>query len=283
MPTRTQQADLISSAYASHGDTKHIMLIPSTPTECFEMTAEALDLADRFQTVVFVMSDLDLGMNDHLTPALKWDDARSYDRGKVYTSEDLENMEKFGRYLDVDGDGIPYRTLPGTHPTKGSYFTRGTSRDEYARYTEKGDAYVRNVDRLVKKWQTAKSWMPKPEHLGNENQNNLGIIFFGTTYYAALEAMEMLQDEGISIDALRLKSFPFPEEVQSFIDNHDEVFVIEQNRDAQMRTLLINELNVSPSKLIPILHYDGMPIPATDICTKIVAHLSVNALRNDSL
>ena len=283
MPTRTQQADLISSAYASHGDTKHIMLIPSTPTECFEMTAEALDLADRFQTVVFVMSDLDLGMNDHLTPALKWDDARSYDRGKVYTSEDLENMEKFGRYLDVDGDGIPYRTLPGTHPTKGSYFTRGTSRDEYARYTEKGDAYVRNVDRLVKKWQTAKSWMPKPEHLGNENQNNLGIIFFGTTYYAALEAMDMLQDEGISIDALRLKSFPFPEEVQSFIDNHDEVFVIEQNRDAQMRTLLINELNVSPSKLIPILHYDGMPIPATDICTKIVAHLSVNALRNDSL
>ncbi|MCB0599932.1 MAG: 2-oxoacid:acceptor oxidoreductase subunit alpha [Saprospiraceae bacterium] len=283
MPTRTQQADLISSAYASHGDTKHIMLIPSTPTECFEMTAEALDLADRFQTVIFVMSDLDLGMNDHLTPDLKWDDNRKYDRGKVLNAEDLENMEKFGRYLDVDGDGIPYRTLPGTHPTKGSFFTRGTSRDEYARYTEKGDAYVRNVDRLVKKWQTAKSWVPKPEHFGNENQHNLGIIFFGTTYYAALEAMDLLQEEEIGVDALRLKSFPFPEEVQSFIDNHEEIFVIEQNRDAQMRTLLINELNVSPAKLIPILHYDGMPIPATDICAKIVAHLSVNALRNDSL
>ena len=265
MPTRTQQPDILSSAYASHGDTKHPLLFPCNPKECFEMTADAFDLADRLQTIVILMSDLDLGMNSHMCPALEWDDNREYDLGKVLSAEDLERVETFGRYLDVDGDGIPYRTIPATHPTKGSFFTRGTSRDEYARYTEDGAAYVRNVNRLLVKWETAKKIVPSPEFYQKENGSKYAMIFFGTTTYAAAEAIDLMTEEDVQIDAMRIKAFPFNREVEDFIAAHDQVFVIEQNRDAQMRSLLINELEIDPKKLIKVLNYDGMPITADNI------------------
>lgn len=278
MPTRTQQSDLLLAAYASHGDTKHVLVIPSTPTECFEFMADAFDLAERLQTPVIVMTDLDLGMNDHLTAPLKWDDTRRYDRGKVYTAEDLDALsamgKQFGRYLDVDGDGIPYRTLPATHPTKGSFFTRGTSHDEYARYTEDGVKNAQVLDRLSKKWDTAKEILPRPEFYQAQNESNVGMIFFGTTTYAALEAIDLLkEEEGITLDAMRATAFPFHASVEAFIEAHDQVFVVEQNRDAQFRTLLINELEINPKKLIKILNYDGMPITADAIRNGIAKHL----------
>ncbi len=276
MPTRTQQADILSSAYASHGDTKHVLLFPSTPAECFEMTAGALDLADRLQTPIIVMSDLDLGMNSHLSPPLVWDDNRKYDRGKVLNAEQLEQIEQYGRYLDVDNDGICYRTIPGTHPTKGSFFTRGTSRDEYARYSEDGAVYVRVVDRILKKWETAKDLVPAPEFYQDGNRHSKGVLFFGTTTYAALEAIDLLKKEGILLDAIRIKALPFNQGVAEFVATHDEVFVIEQNRDGQFRSLLINELEVAPQKLLPILNYDGMPITADTIVQHIKQSLAVS-------
>lgn len=277
MPTRTQQPDILSSAYASHGDTKHPMLFPSTPKECFDFAAKAFDLADRLQTLVFLMTDLDLGMNDHMSPPFAWDENTAYDLGKVMTAEELESGKEFGRYLDVDGDGIPYRTIPATHPTKGSFFTRGTSRDEYARYTEDGADYVRNVDRLLRKWDTAKTLVPAPEFYRPENKRELGLIFFGTTTYAAIEAMELLEEEGILLDAMRVKAFPFHQEVEDFVAQHKKIYVVEQNRDAQFRSLLINELEVAPDRLIPILNYDGMPITAQRIMQLIGETKLVNA------
>lgn len=277
MPTRTQQPDILSSAYASHGDTKHPMLFPSTPKECFDFAAKAFDLADRLQTLVFLMTDLDLGMNDHMSPPFAWDENTAYDLGKVMTAEELESGKEFGRYLDVDGDGIPYRTIPATHPTKGSFFTRGTSRDEYARYTEDGADYVRNVDRLLRKWDTAKTLVPAPEFYRPENKRELGLIFFGTTTYAAIEAMELLEEEGILLDAMRVKAFPFHQEVADFVAQHKKIYVVEQNRDAQFRSLLINELEVAPDRLIPILNYDGMPITAQRIMQLIGETKLVNA------
>lgn len=238
------------------------------------MSALSFDLADRLQTPIMLMSDLDLGMNDHFSAPFEWDDERKYDRGKVLNAEELEQVEQFGRYLDVDGDGIPYRTLPGTHPTKGAFFTRGTSRDEYARYTEDGAAYVRNVDRLSRKWNTAKSYVPAAELYQEGKQSDVGMVFFGTTTYAALETMDMLREEGLTLDAMRLRAFPFGAEVEQFIEEHDQIFVIEQNRDAQMRSLLINELDVNPRKMIRVLNYDGMPITADRIRNQIVEELS---------
>ncbi len=276
MPTRTQQSDILEAAYASHGDTKHILLFPSTPKDCFEMTADAFDLAEQLQTPVIMLTDLDLGMNDHVSEPLVWDDKRKYNRGKVLDAEALEKIEKFGRYLDVDHDGIPYRTYPGTHPTKGSYFTRGTSRDEYAVYTEDGAAYQRNVDRLIKKWETAKSMVPAPQLYQKEYKSKDGILFFGTSHYAAEEAMDMLKQDNIVLDAIRIKSFPFNHEVQDFINNHDRVFVIEQNRDAQMKSLLMIELSANPTNLISILNYDGMPITAQKIMNEIEAVVKVH-------
>ena len=279
MPTRTQQGDMMSSAYASHGDTKHILLMPSTPKECFEMMALSLDIADRFQTLVFLMSDLDLGMNEHICDPLEWDNNRKYDRGKVLDANDLEKPDlDWGRYLDVDGDGICYRTIPGTHPSKGGYFTRGTSRDEYAKYTEKGEVYQRNVDRLTVKWNTAKNEVPKPEFYQDKSDGELGMIFYGTTTYAATEAMEMMEERGIKIDSMRLKAFPFGLEVEKFIEEHKEVFVVEQNKEGQVRTLLINELEINPKKLIKVLNYNGYPITADHILEKIEEHLSVREL-----
>lgn len=284
MPTRTQQSDILLAAYASHGDTKQVLLFPSTPTECFELTAQAFDLAERLQTPVIVMTDLDLGMNDHLTAPLSWDDTRVYDRGKVLSAEALEAMTtEFGRYLDTDGDAITYRTLPGTHPTKGSFFTRGTSRDEYARYTEDGEPYVRNMDRLVRKWQTAKDHVPAPEIYQEKNRSRDGMIFFGTSTYAALEALDQLAADGLPLDALRIRSLPFNESIRNFIAQHDRVYVVEQNRDAQMRTLLISELDINPLRLVPVLNYDGFPITAETIRKQVLPGLMARMGRGEGL
>ncbi|MBL0120702.1 MAG: 2-oxoacid:acceptor oxidoreductase subunit alpha [Saprospiraceae bacterium] len=268
MPTRSQQSDLFAAAYASHGDTKHILLFPSTPTECFDMTAMSFDLAERFQTPVIIMTDLDLGMNDHLCDPFKWDDSRRFDRGKVLTAEALDQLNEFGRYLDVDGDGVTYRTLPGTHPDKGAFFTRGSSKDEFARYTEDGQAYVRNMKRLEKKWDTIKSNVPTSD-ISLDPDFNKAILYFGTTIYSAEEALDILKEHDLHYNWIRIKSFPFGPEVIDFINRHEEIFVIEQNRDAQMRSLLINELEVAPSKLKKVLNYDGMAITAEQISMSI--------------
>ena len=272
MPTRTQQADLLACAYASHGDTKHVLLFPEDPRECFEHTAAALDLADRLQTPVFVMTDLDIGMNQRLCEPLAWDDARQYDRGKVMTAEDLETHD-FGRYKDVDGDGIPWRTLPGTHPTRGSFFTRGTTRDAYARYSERGPDYVYNVQRLLKKFATAATLVPQPVPRPAAKRTRLGVIFFGSTSCAMHEALDTLAAQGIHVNALRLRAFPFAASVDEFIAAHETVFVVEQNRDAQLRSMLVNELEINPAKLKRVLHYDGTPITARFITQAITDHV----------
>ena len=354
MPTRTQQSDIFEAAYASHGDTKHVLLFPASPKECFEMTAAAFDLADRLQTPVIVMTDLDLGMNDHISPPLMWDDARMYDRGKVLTAAQLDAIAarpqaavppghearengngdrspehdidadsppeegrheaggaeleqfrgKYGRYLDVDGDGIPYRTIPGTHVSMGAFTTRGTSRDEYAVYTEDGEAYRRNMERLLKKWDTAKEIVPEPVFYLRSNRSadtpvrmgdassatdrheeNLaggtgdadksvrapGVLFFGTSTYAAEEALEMLAADGIALDAMRVRAFPFGKAVKDFANSHERIFVIEQNRDAQFKSLIMIELGLDPAKLVSVLNYDGTPITADHIYRKIKA------------
>jgi 2-oxoglutarate ferredoxin oxidoreductase subunit alpha len=275
MPTRTQQSDIIAAAYASHGDTKHILLFPATPKECFDQTADAFDIAERVQTPVIMLTDLDLGMNDYMSEPLNWDENRAYDRGKVFNTEELENMtERFGRYRDVDGDAIPYRTYPGTHPTKGAFFTRGTSRDEYAVYTENGDEYVANMQRLLRKWETAKDIVPAPEVYQTENASSIGVIFFGTSTDSSLEALDYLRAEGLETDALRIKAFPFNNTVQSFIDAHETVFVVEQNRDAQLRQLIVNEFGTNPAKLLPVLEYGGMAITAATIKSQIESALN---------
>ena len=345
MPTRTQQSDLLLAAYASHGDTKHPLLFPASPKECFEMTADAFDLTEQLQTPVIVMTDLDLGMNDHVTDPLEWDDNKKYNRGKVLTADQLEQLAewkadtiaryegngsdgnghsphpvsvsaeldsqpngdhsmtqpleqfkgKFGRYLDIDQDGIPYRTIPGTHLSEGAFTTRGSSRDEYAVYTEDGEAYRRNVDRLSRKWETAKELVPQPEFYSRsgadagrkgslpyegavaEGQSgshslgsrNAGVVFFGTSTYAAEEALDLLAADGINLDAMRVRAFPFGKSFREFVDSHDRIFVIEQNRDAQFRSLMTIELGTDPSKLISVLNYDGMPITADNIYRQI--------------
>ncbi len=269
MPTRTQQSDVLSCAYASHGDTKHVLLFPEDPHECFEMAATALDLADRLQTPIFVMTDLDIGMNQRLCKPFVWDDNRRYDRGKVMTAEELEAGKVFGRYLDVDGDGIPFRTYPGTHPTKGAYFTRGTSRDRFAKYSEAGPDYVDNMSRLLHKFETAKQLVPQPILTHKGKKTKLGVIFYGSTSPAMSEAMETLDEENVHVDTLRIRAFPFSQVVTDFIDAHDQIFVVEQNRDGQLRTLLVAELNIDPAKLIAVLHYDGTPITARFIVKEI--------------
>ncbi|MGD9946941.1 MAG: 2-oxoacid:acceptor oxidoreductase subunit alpha [Desulfobulbus sp.] len=261
MPTRTQQSDVLTCAYASHGDTKHPLLFPCDPQECFEMTADAFDLAERLQTPVMVMSDLDLGMNDHFGPPLNWDSERRYDRGKVLDAEQLEALTtRWGRYKDTDGDGICYRTYPGTHPEKGVYFTRGTSRDEYSAYTEDSNAYIANMERLLLKWETAKRLLPLARIKLPHPRARLGAVFYGSTAPAAYEAIEHMRQRGIAINTMRLRAFPFQQEVLDFINNHELVFVIEQNRDGQMRTLLINEGGLPSQKLIHIGCYDGLPV-----------------------
>jgi 2-oxoglutarate/2-oxoacid ferredoxin oxidoreductase subunit alpha len=333
MPTRTQQSDLLLAAYASHGDTKHPLLFPASPKECFEMTAEAFDLAEGLQTPVIMMTDLDLGMNDHVTEPLVWDDNCEFKRGKVYCAADLEKLygartllsatddassnvnsngsvlaggtgdadksvrvPKYGRYLDPDDDGIPYRTIPGTHETIGAFVTRGSSRDEWAVYTEDGDIYRRNMDRLARKWNTAKEMVPQPEfyrradtpvRMSAKHEQELGggtvdadksvrtpfgVIYFGTSTYAAEEALELLADERIELDAMRVRAFPFGKSFVEFINAHESIFVIEQNRDAQFKSLMMIELGIDASKLISVLNYDGMPITADNIFRQIKSH-----------
>ncbi|MBK7705432.1 MAG: 2-oxoacid:acceptor oxidoreductase subunit alpha [Acidobacteria bacterium] len=270
MPTRTQQSDILEAAYAAHGDTKHVLLLPASPKECFEMTAEAFDLADRLQTPVIVMTDLDLGMNDHITGPLKWDDDRKYDRGKVLDTAALEALTtRYGRYLDPDGDGIPYRTIPATHPTKGAFVTRGSSRDEYAVYTEDSAEYQKNMERLARKFETAAELVPEPEFRQSENRSKTGVIYFGTSSYSAEEAIEMLHADGVEIDAMRPKSFPFGKAFRDFVEAHDKIFVVEQNRDAQFRSLMMIELGTDPNKLVSVLNFDGMPITADFIFSAI--------------
>jgi 2-oxoglutarate ferredoxin oxidoreductase subunit alpha len=269
MPTRTQQADLLSCAYASHGDTKHVLLFPQDPNECFEHAALAFDLADRLQTPVFVMSDLDIGMQDWLVEPLAWDDARRLDRGKVMTSGDLDGGRDFGRYLDVDGDGIAYRTYPGTHPTRGSYFTRGTTKDRYARYTEEGPAYVDNMQRLLRKFETAKERIPGPVIERAALPSRAAVVWFGSTGAAMSESLAELAKMDIHLDRMRLRAFPFADAVAEFIAEHEHVFVVEQNRDAQLKMLLVNECGIDPDKLVSVLHYDGTPITARFITREI--------------
>ena len=276
MPTRTQQSDILSAAYASHGDTKQVLLFPSTPKECFDMGAQSFDLADRLQTPILLLTDLDLGMNDNLSDPLEWDDSVEYDRGKVLTSDDLDKMEKFGRYQDVDGDGICYRTYPGTHAEKGAFFTRGSSRDEMAVYTEKGEKYEENMLRLMAKWETIKEYVPGPEIILCDESSDTAVLYFGTSEESSREALDYLAEDGIKLDAMRVRSFPFNKDVEHFIDSHERVFVIEQNRDAQLRTLLMAEFELGPDKLKSVLCFDGTPISARNIRKQILQLLPGN-------
>ena len=271
MPTRTQQADLLICAYASHGDTKHPILLPEDPRECFEFAAEAFDLADRLQTTVFVLLDLDIGMNEWLCRPFAWDDAKRLDRGKVMGAEALEAGTPFGRYADVDGDGVPWRTLPGTHERLGAYTTRGTSHDRYARYSEAGADYVEKMDRLLRKFETARALMPAPVRRNARRRTRMGAIYFGSTSAPMAEALDALARQGVHLDALRVRAFPFADAVYDFIAEHETVFVIEQNRDAQLKTLIVNEGGIDPARLTSILHYEGAPITARFITAEILA------------
>jgi 2-oxoglutarate ferredoxin oxidoreductase subunit alpha len=273
MPTRTQQSDVIACAYASHGDTKHVLLFPEDPTECFEFTAKAFDLAERLQTPIFMMTDLDIGMNTRLCAPFQWDDKVAYDRGKVMTSAMLDTGRDFGRYLDVDGDGIAYRTYPGTHATRGGYFTRGTTKNRYAGYSETGPDYIDNVQRLLRKFDTAKKLVPAPLLYPAEKPARFGAIFYGSTSPAMQEALDVLASRGIHVNALRVRAFPFQDEINDFVASHPWVFVIEQNRDAQLKTLLVNEAKINSSRLLSVLHYDGTPITARFIARAIGEHL----------
>jgi 2-oxoglutarate/2-oxoacid ferredoxin oxidoreductase subunit alpha len=282
MPTRTQQSDVMSCAYASHGDTKHVLLFPEDPYECFEMSGQAFDIAERLQTPVFVMTDLDIGMNQRLCRPFAWDETHEYDRGKVMTREMLDGGADFGRYLDVDGDGIPFRTYPGTHPTKGGYFTRGTTKDAYARYSEAGPDYMYNMERLLRKFETAKSIVPRPVLTASKYPARFGAIFYGSTSPAMHEALDALAEQGIYVNALRVRAFPFQDEIAEFCASHSKVFVVEQNRDAQLTQMLVNEARVNPANLMPVLHYDGTPITARYITREIaerVARLNVRPIR----
>jgi len=260
MPTRTQQGDFFTVAFASHGDTKHILLFPGDPTECFYFAVKAFDLAERFQTPVFVVSDLDIGMNDWVCDKLEWDDAFVPDRGKVLSAEDLQGMDQFYRYLDVDGDGIPARSLPGVDP-KGAYFTRGSGHDRFGRYTEDGDLYQDVIDRIATKIEGAAEALPPPE-VRLDNDAAVGLVTVGSCRGAVLEAIELLAEEGIALDFLRVTGFPFSTAVEEFLLSHDLNIVVEQNRDGQLKRLLMLETAVPKRKLASVLDYQGSPLSA---------------------
>ena len=270
MPTRTQQGDFLACAYASHGDTRHVLLFPANPQECFYMAVDAFDLADELQTPVIVMSDLDIGMNDWMCPDLTWDESYRPKRGKVLTAEQLDGMEKFYRYLDVDGDGITYRTLPGEHP-KGSFFTRGSGHNRFGAYTEDSQQYQEVVDRLLVKWETARGMVPRPE-ISYSKFNKCAILTVGSGDGAVKEALVRLKENGTSLNYCRVKAFPFDDSVRDFIDKHEIVYVVEQNRDAQLRSLLMLDLEADPRKLKPVLHYNGMPLAASFVTEKVLEY-----------
>jgi len=269
MPTRTQQCDLLACAYASHGDTKHVLLFPANPEECFYMAPQAFDLADRLQTPVMVLSDLDIGMNDWMCEELEWDESYVPDRGKVLSAADLEGMDRFYRYLDVDGDGIPYRTLPGDHP-KGAYFTRGSGHSKLGAYTEDAAEYQEVVDRLLKKWETARELVPAPE-IRYSKFNSSAILSVGSCDGAVREALVRLGEQNVRLNYCRVKAFPFSDAVKEFIEGHERVFVVEQNRDAQLRSLLILDANADPDKLVSLLYYNGLPISADFVIERVLA------------
>ena len=276
LPTRTQQADLLTCAYASHGDTRHVLLFPADPEECFKFAVKAFDLAERLQTPVIVMSDLDIGMNDWICPKLEWDDDYKPDRGKVLDAEALEQLPQFLRYHDEDGDGICYRTYPGVHP-RGGYFTRGSGHNEAARYTEKPDEYQQVMDRLTRKFETATKLVPEPVELSAGQATTWGVISIGSCDGAVREAVELLSEKGMYTDYLRVRAFPFGAEVQAFLDNHERVFVVEQNRDAQLKSLLSLEMEVAKDRLISVLHYSGVPIDCTTVYTAIYERVKHSA------
>jgi 2-oxoglutarate ferredoxin oxidoreductase subunit alpha len=267
MPTRTQQCDLLLCAYSSHGDTKHVLLFPANPEECFHMAVAAFDLADQLQTPIIMLSDLDIGMNDWICPNLQWDENYQPDKGKVLSAEDLESIEEFYRYFDSDGDGIPYRTLPGEHP-KGSYFTRGSGHNKYGAYTEDPAEYQEVIDRLLVKWNTARNMVPAPT-IEYSKFNSTAILSVGSCDGAVKEALIKLKEKNIGINYCRVKAFPFNDDVKTFIDQHEQIYVVEQNRDGQLRSLLILDMEADPKKLVSILHYDGMPINAEFVIDKV--------------
>jgi 2-oxoglutarate ferredoxin oxidoreductase subunit alpha len=275
MPTRTQQGDLISLAYASHGDTKHIVLFPANPEECFGLAVQAFDLADRFQTPVFVASDLDIGMNDWMCPRLQWDDNFQPDRGKVLGKEELAALGQFYRYLDRDGDGIAARTYPGVDP-RGSYFVRGSGHDKYGAYTEDADGYREVMDRLARKLDSAREVVPAPE-VRTGGGSEVAIVTVGSCRDAVLEALDRLREQGIEPDFLRVRGFPFSDAIQEFLHDHERVFVVEQNRDSQLRTLLAAETGVARDRMIPIVEYGGLPLTADFVVQQVVARLAAEA------
>ncbi|MEZ5564753.1 MAG: 2-oxoacid:acceptor oxidoreductase subunit alpha [Gammaproteobacteria bacterium] len=263
MPTRTQQADIMACAYASHGDTRHVLLFPANPEEAFYQAVQAFDLAERLQTPVIVLTDLDIGMNDWMCRDLQWDDSYQPDRGKVLSAGQIADLPRFNRYLDTDGDGIAARTLPGTHP-KGAYFTRGSGHNMYGAYTEDAAEYQAVVDRLRRKFDTARELVPTPEIQVSDKYSS-GLLTVGSCDYAVKEARALLSDAGVNLNYMRVKAFPFGKAVQEYLDSHDRIYVVEQNRDAQLRSLLLLETRVDPNKLISILHYDGLPILASSV------------------
>ncbi len=278
MPTRTQQSDLLLAAFASHGDTKHVLLIPDAPHETFEFAASAFDLAERLQTPVFVMIDLDIGMNSHLSPPFTWDDARRSTAARCLMRRASKPRRNFGRYNDIDGDGVPYRTLPGTHPNRGAYFTRGTSRDRFARYTEDSTPYIDNMERLLRKFETARSLLPKPVVTRARKSTKAGVIYYGSTAPAMDEAIDTLRANGVHVDTLRIRAFPLHPDIADFVAEHETVFVVEQNSDAQMRSLMTIDLELDPKRLTPILHFGGQPITARFIVGEIGERLKAPAV-----
>ncbi|MEE2804256.1 MAG: 2-oxoacid:acceptor oxidoreductase subunit alpha [Pseudomonadota bacterium] len=271
MPTRTQQSDILAAAYASHGDTRHVLLFPSDPAECFELSVKAFDLADRLQTPVIVLSDLDIGMNDWPCPELRWDDSYRPDYGKVYRANELEDLERFQRYLDVDGDGICYRSLPGDHP-QGAYLIRGSGHNQAGAYTERSDEYIEVMDRLRRKFDTAATLVPGPiiERIPNAD---VAIVSLGSCHGAIQETRDRLAEKGMTSDYLRIRAFPFCDDVRSFIDSHPRVFVVEQNRDAQLRSLLMTETGIAAERLVAVLYYGGEPLSSVDIIDIILKEI----------
>jgi 2-oxoglutarate ferredoxin oxidoreductase subunit alpha len=286
MPTRTQQGDILSAAYASHGDTKHLVLFPADPGECFHFAVRAFDLAERFQTPIFVLSDLDIGMNDWVVPKLTWDDAYRPDRGKVLGPEQLEKMERFQRYLDVDGDGIPYRTIPGAHP-KGAYFARGSGHDKHGRYTEDEAAYADVLERIARKIEGAAVHLPEPiaRPAGGDGASSgarptrFGIVSIGGTDGAIREAQDLLASGGVAVDYLRIRGFPFHPIVKEFLEAHERTFVVEQNRDGQLATLLTAELSFPREHLESVRFFGGMPLSASDVVGRVREILERPSLR----
>ena len=271
MPTRTQQSDILAAAYASHGDTRHVLLFPSDPAECFEFAVKAFDLADRLQTPVIVLSDLDIGMNDWPCPELQWDDSYCPDYGKVYRANELRDLERFQRYLDVDGDGICYRSLPGDHP-RGAYLIRGSGHNQAGAYTERSDEYIEVMDRLRRKFDTAATLVPGPIIERTPNAD-MAIVSLGSCHGAIQETRDRLAEKGLASDYLRIRAFPFGDDVRSFIDSHPRVFVVEQNRDAQLRSLLMTETGIAADRLVPVLYYGGEPLSSVDIIDVILEEI----------